>query len=80
MTAPIDLSSATSAEGQLWQLINAMSEIERTNVDANGTALTDNIQVSPDPENANATVTLTVPFAVATTADGVVYVASADLP
>ena len=80
MTAPIDLSTATSAEGQLWQLVNALSEVERTNVDANGTALTDNIQISPDPENANATVTLTVPFAVTTTADGVVYVASAYLP
>ena len=81
MAAPIDLSAATTAEGQLWQLCNALSEAERANVDTDGTTpLTDNIQISPDPETATAAVTLTFPLAVATTADGVSYTASAYLP
>lgn len=81
MAAPIDLSTATTAEGQLWQLCNAMSEVERTNFDTDGTTpLTDNIQISPDPETATAAVTLTFPLAVATTPDGVSYTASTYLP
>ncbi len=80
MTAPIDLSGATTAEGQLWQLCNAMSELERANVDADNAPLTDNIQISPDPETATATVALTFPLTVTSTADGVSYTASAYLP
>ncbi|MDJ0650289.1 MAG: hypothetical protein QNJ60_16470 [Xenococcaceae cyanobacterium MO_188.B19] len=80
MAAPFDLSAATTAEGQLWQLCNAMSEAERANVDGDGAPLTDNIAISPDPETATAAVTLTFPLTVTTTADGVSYTASAYLP
>ena len=80
MATTIDLNAATTAEGQLWQLCNALSEIERLNVDADGTPLTDNIQISPDPENATATVTLSFPLTVTSTADGVSYTATAYLP
>ncbi len=80
MATPIDLSAATTAEGQLWQLCNAFSELERTNVDTDGNPLTDNIQISPDPESGTAAVTLTFPLTVTTTADGVSYTASSFLP
>lgn len=82
MAGVIDVSTATTAEGQLWQLCNAMSESERANVDpADGiTPLTDNVQVSVDPESATGTVTLTFPLTVTSTVDGVTYTANTYLP
>ncbi len=80
MAALVDLSVATTAEGQLWQLCNAFSELERANVDADGNQLTDNITISPDPENGTATVNINIPLTVTTTADGVAYTATAFLP
>ena len=80
MAVVIDLSAATSAEGQIWQLANALSEVERLNVDADGAALTDNIQVSIDSEASQATIAVTVPLVTATTADGVTYIADPFLP
>ena len=80
MTAPLDLTAATSGEGQLYQAANKLVELERGNVDADGTPLTDNIQIAIDTETATATITAEVPLTVIDSPDGVQYQANAYLP
>lgn len=80
MAAVIDTSSATTAEGQLLQLIFALNGSENANVDANGAVITNNIQITPNAETDSMAVNLTLPVTASTSADGVTYVADSFLP
>lgn len=76
MANPVDLSTATTAEGQLLQLITALSDAELAQVDSEGEPLTDNIQITFDGDAKAFTVAATLPAEVAATANGVIYTAA----
>ncbi len=76
MAAPIDLTSATTAEGQALQLAYALSNAENAQVDTAGAALTDNIQITPNNETGVIAVTMNLPVTIGTSANGATYVAS----
>ncbi len=76
MANPIDLSSATTAEGQFLQLASVLSNAELAQVDSEGDPITDNIQITFDGDTQAFSITATLPAEVASTANGVIYTAS----
>lgn len=79
MATPIDLSTATSAEGQALQLAYAMNALENSNVDSSGAAITNNIQITPNPETGIVTVNFSLPVTTSAAANGESSVADAFL-
>ena len=75
MAATIDLTAATTAEGQVLMLVTALNNLENANVDSDGTPLTDNIQITPNNETDTIALALNLPVTAVTTADGVTYTA-----
>lgn len=75
MAATVDLTAATTAEGQVLMLVTALNNLENANVDSDGTPLTDNIQITPNNETDTIALALTLPVTAVTTADGVTYTA-----
>lgn len=55
----LDTSTATTLEGQGLQVLYHMNELEKANVDATGTAITDNIQIVPNGETGAVVITIT---------------------
>lgn len=80
MAAVIDTSSATTAEGQLLQLLFAMNGAENANLDANGAVITNNVQITPNAETDSMAVNLTLPVTASSSANGVTYAADTFLP
>ena len=76
MANPVDLSTATSAEGQALQLIYAMNNLENANVDSAGNALTNNIQIASNDETGIIAITLNLPVSTTVTPDGASYAAT----
>ena len=75
MSSVIDLSSASTAEGQVLQLIYAMNNLENANLDSDGNPVTDNIQITPNAETGVIAVTLNLPVTTAPSANGATYTA-----
>ncbi len=73
MATPIDLSSATTAEGQLLQLASALVKAELAQVDSDGNPLTDNLQITFDGDTEAFSITATLPAQVTVASDGATY-------
>lgn len=60
MAAKLDTDTATNIEEQFLQIAYHMNNLENANVDGDGAALTDNIQIVPDNEARTTVVTVTL--------------------